>query len=170
MITRPTLQEHDPAFSRYIARVPEGHLIELFQLQTQNTHRFYEKLSEEKANYSYAPGKWSLKEVLGHIMDFERVFAYRTLCIARGEEQVLPGYDENDYARSSGYDRIPLSRLLQHYAHLRAATILLLEQIPENAWLRTGTVNQKSISLRALAYIMPGHELHHMNVIAERYM
>jgi uncharacterized damage-inducible protein DinB len=170
MITRPSEQEHDPAFSRYIARVPEGNLIELFRSQTQNTYHFFEKLSEEKANYSYAPGKWSLKEVLGHVMDFERVFAYRTLCIARGEEQGLPGFDENNYARTAGYNQVPLLKILQHYAHLRAATIALLEQIPDSAWVRTGTVNQKTISLRALAYVMPGHELHHGNVIAERYM
>jgi uncharacterized damage-inducible protein DinB len=170
LITRPAEREHDPAFSRYIMRVPEGNLIPLFESQTQTTRNFFEKLTEEKANYSYAPGKWSIKEVLGHVLDFERVFAYRTLCIARGEEQPLPGYDENDYARYSGYDRIVLPEILQHYAHVRASTLALLKQIPDDAWTRTGTVNGKSISLRALAYIMPGHERHHMNVIAERYL
>lgn len=170
MITRPAEQEHDPAFSRYIFRVPEGNLIQLFESQTQKTRRFFENMSEERANYSYAPGKWSLKEVLGHVMDFERVFAYRTLCIARGEDQPLPGYDENNYARLAAYDRIPLPKALEQYNHLRASTIALLEQIPDDAWARTGTVNAKTISLRALAYIMPGHELHHMNVIAERYL
>ena len=170
MIARPPEQEYDPFYFRYVSRVPEGNLIDLFEIQTQRARRFFENMSEEKANYSYAPDKWTLKEVLGHVMDFERVFAYRTLCIARGEVQSLPGFDENDYARFAGYDRIPLSMILKQYHHLRASTIALLEQIPDGAWTRTGTVNNKSISLRALAYIMPGHELHHLNVIAERYM
>ncbi len=107
--------------------------------------------------------------MLGHVMDFERVFAYRTLCIARGDIQSLPGFDENAYARLAGYDRIPLSKVVQQYTAVRVSTFFLLEQIPENAWIRVGTANEKPISLRALAYTMAGHELHHMNVLAERY-
>lgn len=170
MITRPTGAEHDPAFSRYITRVPEGNFFDVFQSQTQKTIGLFETFSEEKGNYSYAPGKWSLKEVLGHVIDFERVFSYRTLCIARGEQQSLPAFDENEYARNAGYDRLELSKVIEHYKKLRNSTICLLEQIPDDAWTRTGVSNQKPVSARALAYTMAGHELHHMNVISERYL
>src|SRR5262245_7566750 len=98
MITRPAEQEYDPAFARYISLVPEGNFLELFGVQTHETRDFFEKLSEETGNYRYAPEKWSIKEVLGHVMDGERVMAYRALCIARGEQQSLPGFDENSYA------------------------------------------------------------------------
>src|SRR5688500_4525045 len=99
MLTRPEKKEHDPAFSRYISRVTEGNLFDLLAAQTERTRQLFETMSEEKGNYRYAPEKWSLKEVLGHVIDFERVFTYRTLCIARGDQQSLPGYDENEYAR-----------------------------------------------------------------------
>ncbi len=118
---------------------------------------------------SYAPEKWSLKEVLGHIMDAERIFSYRALCIARGEEQPLPGFDEQQYARVAGYDRLPVQKGLQQYNALRVSTRLLLEQLLDSAWTATGVSNQKPISVHALAYIIAGHERHHMGVIAERY-
>jgi uncharacterized damage-inducible protein DinB len=169
MLSRPDEQEYDSYFQRYISLVPEGNFLELFGMQTQETRDFFEKLSEETGNYSYAPGKWSIKEVLGHVMDSERVFAYRTLCIARGEQQPLPGFDQNTYAAVAGYDRISLSKVLQHYTALRVSTFFLLEQIPDEAWTRTGISNEKPISLRALAYIIAGHERHHMRVISEKY-
>jgi len=169
MLLRPTEQEYEPAFARYISLVPEGNFFELLQAQTQQNRDFFEGLSEEAGNYRYAPGKWSLKEVLGHVMDGERIFSYRTLCIARGEQQPLPGFDENEYARIAGYDQIPLQKVLQQYDALRSSTRLLLEQLPDSAWTTKGTSNQKPISVRALAYIIAGHERHHMGVIAERY-
>lgn len=169
MLSRPNEQEYDPYFERYVSLVPEGDFLELLGMQTQETRAFFEKLSEETANYSYAPGKWSIKEVLGHIMDTERVFAYRTLCIARGEQQPLPGFDQNTYAAGAAYDRIPLSNVVQHYTALRVSTFFLFEQIPDEAWTRTGISNQKPISLRSLAYIIAGHERHHLQVISEKY-
>jgi len=97
------------------------------------------------------------------------VFAYRALCIARGEEQSLPGFDQDAYARIAGYDSIPLAKMVQHYTALRVSTFLLFEQLPSEAWGRMGISNQKPISVRALAYIIAGHERHHRNVITERY-
>src|ERR1041385_2233673 len=104
MIVRPSEGDCDPAFFRYISLVPEGNFLDLLGIQTQETRDFFEKLSEETGNYSYAPGKWSIKEVLGHVIDAERIFAYRTLCIARGDTQPLPGFDENEYARVADYN------------------------------------------------------------------
>jgi len=169
MLSRPTDGECDPYFNRYITLVPEGNFLDLLGMQTQQTREFFEKLSEETGNYRYATEKWSIKEVLGHVMDTERVFAYRTLCIARGEQQPLPGLDQNEYAANANYDRIPLSKIVQHYTALRVSTFFLLEQIPDSAWERKGISNQKPISLRALAYIIAGHERHHMRVLSELY-
>jgi len=169
MLQRPDETEYDPAYAGYISLVPEGSYFDLLGVQTHETREFFEKLSEEKGNYRYAPDKWSIKEILGHVMDSERVFAYRALCIARGEQQSLPGFDQDAYARVADYDRISLAKALQHYTALRVSTILLLEQLPAQAWTRKGISNQKPISVRALAYIIAGHERHHMRVITERY-
>jgi uncharacterized damage-inducible protein DinB len=169
MLLRPNAEEYEPAFSRYISLVPEGNFFDLLGAQTQENRNFFEQLSDEAGNYRYAPDKWSIKEVLGHVMDSERIFAYRALCIARGEQQPLPGFDEKEYARVAGYDRLPLQKVLQQYTALRVSTFLLLEQLLDSVWTTRGTSNQKPISVRALAYIIAGHERHHMGVISERY-
>jgi uncharacterized damage-inducible protein DinB len=169
MLLRPNEEEYEKAFSRYISLVPEGNFFDHLQAQTEQNRNYFGRLSEEGANYRYAPNKWSLKEVLGHVMDAERIFTCRALCIARGEQQPLPGFDEQEYARVAGYDQLPLQKVLQQYDAIRLSTRLLLEQLPDSAWTTKGTSNQKPISVRALAYIIAGHERHHMGVIAERY-
>lgn len=169
MLLRPNEGEYNYYFHRYISLVPEGNLLDLLGMQTQETRDFFEKLSEETGNYSYAPGKWTIKEVLGHVMDTERVFAYRALCIARGEQQPLPGFDQNEYASFAPYAQIPLAKIVQHYTALRVSTFFLLEQIPESAWERTGISSGNPISVRSIAYIIAGHERHHMRVISEKY-
>jgi uncharacterized damage-inducible protein DinB len=169
MLTRPNENEFDPYFGRYISLVPDGNLLDLLGVQTQETRDFFEKLSEETGNYRYAAGKWSIKEVLGHVIDSERIFGYRALCIARGEQQPLPGFDQNDYGKLAEYEPVPLTKVLQQYTALRVSTFLLLEQLPEVAWMRTGISSGKPISVRALAYIIAGHERHHMRVISEKY-
>jgi len=169
MLQRPAENEYDAYYNRYISLVPDGNFLDLLGVQTHETRDFFEKLSEERANYRYAPDKWRIKEILGHIMDSERVFAYRALCIARGEQQPLPGFDQNDYARTANYDSIPIAKVVQHYTALRVSTFLLMEQLSDEAMGRMGVASQKPISVRALAYIIAGHERHHMKVITERY-
>ena len=169
MLERPAENEYDPYYGRYISLVPEGMFLDLLGIQTHQTREFFEKLSEETANYRYAPDKWSIKEVLGHIMDSERVFAYRALCIARGEQQSLPGFDQDAYAAAANYDSIPVTKIVQQYTALRVSTFLLFEQLSAEASNRMGLANGKQISVRALAYIIAGHERHHMNVITEKY-
>jgi uncharacterized damage-inducible protein DinB len=119
---------------------------------------------------TYASGKWTLKEVLGHIIDDERIFAYRILCVARGEEAELPGFNEEVYVASADFEGRTLSSLLQEYATLRAATVSMLEHLPEESWRRRGRVNGYSASPRGLAFHIAGHELHHHRVIRERYL
>lgn len=169
MLNRPEEREYDPYFSRYVSLVPEGNFFDLLGVQTHETKNFFESLSEETGNYRYATGKWSIKEVLGHIIDFERVFAYRAMCIARGEQQSLPAFDQDAYAAVAEYEAVPLSKVVQHFTALRVSTFLLLEQFSETAWARTGISNGKAITVRALGYIIAGHERYHMRVISERY-
>ena len=169
MLRRPTEQEYQPAFHRYVSLVPDGDFLELLGAQTHETKAFFESLSEETGNYRYETGKWSIKEVLGHVIDFERIFAYRALCIARGEQQPLPSFDQDAYAALAEYDTTPLSKIVQHFTALRVSTFLLLEQFSESAWERSGISSGKAITVRALGYIIAGHERYHMRVISERY-
>jgi hypothetical protein len=169
MLQRPQENEYDPYYHRYISLVPEGSFLDLLNMQTHEMREFFGNFTEEGANYRYAPDKWSIKEILGHIIDSERVFAYRVLCIARGEQQSLPGFDQEAYAGDANYESIPMANVLQHYTALRVSTFFLLHQLSEDSWNRMGISNQKPISVRALAYIIVGHERHHRNVINERY-
>lgn len=118
---------------------------------------------------SYAPGKWTLKEILGHLIDDERIFGYRILCLARGEALELPGFDENSYVKGGEFETRSLDGLLSEYASVRAGTISLLANLPASAWRATGRVNGYQASVRGLAFHIAGHERHHLRVIEERY-
>ncbi|WP_256701601.1 DinB family protein [Paenibacillus sp. P3E] len=133
-------------------------------------YELLEGLSEEQGNYRYAEGKWSIKQLLGHLTDNDRIMSYRLLAIARGEKAPLPGYEENDYAAAGEFDRFTLSEMVQHYKLVRMSTIALLESLPEEAWTRIGTASNHPISVRAIACVIIGHELHHLNVLNERYL
>lgn len=118
----------------------------------------------------YAPGKWTLKQVAGHLVDDERIFAYRALCVARGERQALPGFDENDYVAATAFESRPLADLLHDYRVQREATIALFAPLTEEEWLRRGTVNGYEASVRGLAFQIVAHELHHLRIVRERYL
>lgn len=122
------------------------------------------------AGLAYAPGKWTVKQVLGHLADDERIFAYRALCLARGDERPLPGFDEKLYMRDAGFEARPLADLIGEYVAVRRASIALFEGLPASAWLRRGEVNGYPASVRGLAFHIAGHELHHHRVLAERYL
>lgn len=136
--------------------------------QKELTTRVFREL-ENAADLAYAPGKWTVKQVLGHLADDERIFAYRALCIARGDPRPLPGFDENAYAAAARADRLSLNELLDDYVAVREASITLFRCLDEEAWLRRGTVNGYSASVRGLAFHVAGHELHHHRVLRERY-
>lgn len=120
--------------------------------------------------FTYAPGKWSVKEVLGHLIDDERIFSYRLLCLARGDQLELPGFDENQYGAYGEFERRTLDSLLIEYQAVREATLRLLEGLPTGAWLRQGRVNGYACSVRGLAFHIAGHELHHHRILRERYL
>lgn len=167
---RPQADEHDPYFSRYLALVPEEDILGAIEEQGGVTGGLLRKLTETQAAFRYAEGKWSVKQIVGHVTDGMRVFAHRALCIARGETQSLPGFDENLYVENAGFDDRPLSDLLEDLAATRAATLRLLRGLPEAAWTRKGTANNSPVTVRALAWMIAGHERHHVNVLRERYL
>ena len=126
-------------------------------------------MAPERETYRYAEGKWSIREIVGHLIDGERVFGYRAFCIARGEKQNLPGFEQNDYILTAPYDRIDLEDLLAELRLARLSNIAMLRNLDEESWMRIGTANENQVSVRALAFIMAGHARHHMGVLRERY-
>jgi len=169
-IARPAPTEYVPHFARYIDLVPDGDVLDLLRRQVDETASLVGKLSDRDADYRYAEGKWSIKEVVGHIADTERIFVYRALCFARREAAGLPGFDENAYVRHANFSARSLKDLLSDLRTARAATVSFLSGLDEEALMRRGTANQREYTVRAIAYIIAGHERHHAGIVAERYL
>lgn len=167
---RPDPGEYNAYYDRYVALIPAGDIIALLSVQIDDTTALLRDLSEEQALHAYAPGKWSIKEVLGHIMDAERVFMQRALRFARGDETPLPSFDENAYAVAGAFNARPLASLISELTAVRRASIAFLAGLSPDAWERTGTASGFRVSVRALAWITAGHELHHRQILAQRYL
>jgi hypothetical protein len=168
--TRPAETEYAKPYAGYVANVPETDLRAAIEQQSAETQKLLASLDETKAAYRYAEGKWSVKEVIGHLIDGERIFAYRALAIARGETQPLPGFEENDYVRAANFDAWTLGDLAEHYALVRRATIVLFQNFPDAAWANRGVASENPITVQAIAWIIVGHERHHLRVLRERYL
>ena len=169
MTTRPDPTEYDAAFWRYINLVPEGDIVTILSSQIGKTLALLRNVSEEKAGQSYAPGKWSIKEVVGHVIDSERIFAYRALRIGRNDKTPLAGFEQDDYVAATNFNARPFASLTEEFSAVRTANIQLFKHFTDAEWLRRGTANQKEITARALAYNIAGHELHHVAVLGYRY-
>ncbi len=167
---RPTSDEHAPYYGTYVAQVPDGDVIATLAEQIEDTLELLRPLSEEQALFRYAPDKWSVKEILTHLTDAERVFTYRVLSFARGATDSLPSFDENAWAPMAEADDVPLDELLDEFAAVRSATVSLLAHLPRDAWSRRGIASGKGVTVRALAWITAGHERHHRRVLQERYL
>ena len=170
MKARPQEGEFNPYYGKYIDLVPDGDVVKTLTRQLSETLGILETIPEDRAGYRYAEGKWSVKELLGHLTDAERIFVYRALCIARGDTQSLPGFEENDYVRGAEFDSLPLSKVIAEFETVRAATISFFENLNEEAWIRKGTANGSGVTVRAIAYILAGHERHHRQVLKDRYL
>ena len=168
--TKPAPTEHAPYFSKYVTLVAEGDIIETLEQQIESSLSLLRTIPPDKANFRYAPDKWSVKQLLGHMIDAERIISYRALCFARNDQTPLPGYEQNDYVRNADFDSRNLAEMAEEFATVRRATIQLFRPLNETEWLRRGTANENEISVRALAYIIAGHELHHMGVLRSRYL
>ena len=167
---RPAPAEFADFYAGYILGVPDGNLLDTLVAQGKDAAARLGAVPESKGNFAYAPGKWTLKDVIGHIIDGERVFSYRALRIARGDEIPLPGFDENAWVPMAEAGARTIKDLIAELAAVRAATLHLLMHLPAEAITRIGTASGKAISVRALAWIITGHERHHLRIIRERYL
>jgi uncharacterized damage-inducible protein DinB len=170
MTGRPEIGEFAPYAQEDIDLVQGDDAVSVLETQLDQALALLAPLSETAAGFSYAPGKWSLKQVVGHMVDDERIFAYRILCVARQEPLPLPGFDENAYVAAAGFADRTLAGLLGEYRTVRAATLSLLRSFSPEAWLRRGNVNGYEASARGLAFHVAGHELHHLRILQERYL
>ena len=168
-IPRPASDEAAPFYHGYIARVQGENIGEQLRNQLTEVERVVSTLDDRAALARYAPGKWSVMEVLGHLTDVERIFGYRLLRIARGDATPLPGFDENTYVPAGRFDERPLRALLADFRAVRLSSLALVEGLPSAAWSARGAASGNEITARALAYILVGHVAHHLGVLRDRY-
>lgn len=164
----PQIQEYPTWYKPYIDLV-NGDVLEILEKQITEIPTFINSIAA-KADYAYAPGKWTIKELLGHIIDTERVMAYRLLCFARNDKSKLPGFDENEYASSAHFADRSIQSLAEEFAAVRKANMFLLNSLNEEELSRTGIANNNPISVKALVFILAGHAMHHINIVKERYL
>jgi len=167
---RPEPGEYAPYYEKYISQITGNDILTTLYEQRRQMLLLLSGRSESDGEIRYALEKWSVKEVLGHICDTERVFAYRALRIARNDATPLAGFDENEYVKNAAFARQPLADLIEDFIAVRRATISLFRGFDEAAWIRRGTANNNPVSVRALAYIIAGHELHHRRMLEEKYL
>lgn len=167
---RPDPTEYAPYYGKYINLVAEGDIVTTLGRQLDDTLALLEGISEAQADSRYAEGKWSIKEVIGHMIDTERIFGYRALRFARNDRTPLSGFEQDDYVSNGGFAGQSLSDLASEFGHVRRASISLLRGLTGEAWDRRGVASDNEVSVRALAYIMAGHELHHLEIIRTRYL
>lgn len=167
---RPDNGEYASFYAGYVGMVPDGDLLQTLEQQDEQTMALLGGVPESKGGHAYAPGKWTLKEVVGHMVDAERVFSYRALRIARGDTMPLHGFDEKAWVPNAGFNSRTLADLLGELRVVRASTLALLRHLPPESVTRLGTASEKPVSVRALAWIIAGHERHHLGIIKERYL
>ncbi|HLL71388.1 MAG TPA: DinB family protein [Pyrinomonadaceae bacterium] len=169
-IDRPVEGEYVPYFDRYVSLVADGDIIASLGAQLEETLALLSGIPESRAGFRYAPDKWSMKELVGHMIDSERIFAYRALRFARNDQTPLPGYEQDDYIRNGSFDSCSLADLAAEFESVRRSTLYLFKHLDREAWTRRGSANDSEASVRALAYIIAGHELHHREVLRTRYV
>ena len=167
---RPNHGDYSDYYNGYVNLVEDDDIIKTLYEQNKKTQDILNSFSEHKGNYRYADGKWTVKEVVGHLIDTERVFAYRSLCIARGEKKSLPGFEQDDYVKEGNFNRRELFDLNYEFRLLRESNLLLFKSFTPEMLRRKGFANESSISVLAILFIIAGHELHHMKVLQEKYM
>jgi hypothetical protein len=170
MIGRPAPSEYAPYYQAYIDAVPEGDVLGLLVLGIEDTIGLLGDLDELTALHRYAEGKWSIKEIIGHLSDTERIFAYRALRFARADQTPLPGYEQDNFVEHGGFDARSVSELLDEFRTVRAASVALFRGMSPEMFSRKGTASGFEFTVRAIPYILAGHERHHVTVIKLRYL
>ena len=168
-IARPEPGEYAPYYERYVSLVSGTDILGTLEAERRKTLLLLSGRDEADGDFRYAPDKWSAKEVLGHVCDTERVFAYRALRIARADRTPMEGFEQDDYVRNGPFAHAPLCELIEDYIAVRRATLTLLRNLDEPAWTRRGIANKNEVTVRGLAYIVAGHEVHHRRILEERY-
>jgi DinB superfamily len=166
----PTATEYAPYYGTYIAKVPPGDLLENLERQIGEIETTFGTMAPDRATFAYAPGKWSINEVIGHLSDAERVFGYRMVSFARNDPASLPSFDENVWAPEGRFNERSLSSMVAELIAVRRASLALLAGLPAGTDTRQGTASGKVVSVRALAYILHGHVAHHLGIVRERYL
>ena len=169
-MTRPDPTEYDPYFGKYISLVPDGDIVSILSSQVENTLALLRTITEQRGGHAYAPGKWSIKEVVGHVTDAERIFAYRALRIGRNDKTPLAGFEQDDYVANADFNARTLGSLVEEFEAVRRATVQLFKHFTLEEWQRRGTANNTEISTRAVAYSVAGHERHHVEILRSRYL
>ena len=169
-IERPQPEEFAPYYSTYISKVGEGDVVQTLDAQVAEYRRALGGLDEARALFRYSPGKWTVKEVVGHVIDSERVFAYRALRFARADETPLPGFDENHFVSNAAFNSRSLDGLLSEFESVRRGNISLFRSFTPEVAARRGTANSLPISVRAIVYITAGHAAHHLGILREKYL
>ena len=166
---RPEPTEYAEFYANYVSKVPGSDVLGILESQRLQMLQLFAARSERDGSFRYAPGKWTVKEVLGHITDTERIFTYRALRIARGDQTPLPGFEQDDFVKNGAFSARTLADLSEEFAFVRNASIALFRSFPEQAWPRQGVASQKEVTVRALAFITAGHQIHHRLILEERY-
>lgn len=167
---RPEKSEYPTYCEGYVSRVPDGDIVGTLGKQLDETLALLHSIPEARGDFRYAEGKWSIKELIGHVIDSERIFAYRALRFGRGDATPLAGFEQDDYVRGAAFDKRSLSDLANEYEHVRRSSISLFSNLEENAWNKRGAANNNEVSVRGLAFIVAGHERHHVEILKTRYL
>ena len=166
---RPNKNDYAPYYERYISLVEGDDINKILSSQSEETQAVLNSFSESMGDYAYEPGKWTVKEVIGHLVDTERVMSYRAMCIARGEKQPLPGFDQDTYVKSGNFHKRGLFDLIYEFRLLRELNMLLARGFDEEDLKKRGIASNNEVTVLALLYIIAGHEKHHINILQERY-
>ena len=166
---RPEPTEYAEFYANYVSKVPGSDVLDVLESQRVQMLQLFAGRSERDGSFRYAFGKWMVKEILGHVTDAERIFTYRALRIARGDQTPLPGFEQNDFVKNGAFSERTLSGFVDEFALVRAASLALFRSFPEPSWPRRGVVSQKEVIVRALAFITAGHQIHHQLILEERY-
>jgi len=172
----PNPKEYAEFYSGYVklaeslSEASGGDIIKALHKQSDDFSSLLRALPPERGGYAYAPDKWTIVQLVGHINDAERIFAYRLLCIARGETKSLPGFEQDDYVKNGGFNSLPLATWIDDFVVARQSTLSMLRSLTQECWQRSGTANDKPISVKALAYILAGHVQNHINTLKSKYL
>lgn len=170
MISKPQPGEYAEWSAGYIAKVPNGPILEILEYLRDSTYSFFSRMTAEQADYTYQEGKWTIKENLAHMIDAERVFSFRAFCFSRGEQQPLPGFSQDDYMRHANIEEHTIQDLAHEFKVVRESSLYVYRSLTDEQAMLIGTASNHPVSVRALVYMTAGHELHHLDILKERYI